>query len=302
MNKKVILNAAITGAVHIPSMSEYLPIFPDDIIKQGIDAIKAGASTVHVHARDYKDGRPSSDPKIMKYIVDGIRKGTDDSIICVTTGGAVGMSTEERLAALPEVNADLASCNAGSINFEYAGISNIIDKPLYDWEIPHVEKTYDLVFSNTFKAIEDNIIMMQKLNVKPEFEIYDLAMLDNINYFVKKGILTDSIYLQFMLGINGGLPATIENLVLLVHKSKILFEDNFTWSVGASGRHEFDLGTCAVGMGGNVRVGLEDNLYLEKGVLSKSNAESVNKMKSIIEATGRQVATPAETRKILNLK
>lgn len=302
MGKKVILTAAVTGAVHIPSMSPYLPATPDRIIEEAVAANRAGAAVVHLHARDPKDGRPSSDTQLMKYITDGVRSQCD-VVIGITTGGAIGMGIEERLASVPVCKAELASCNAGSVNFCFSGIADKIKQPMYDWELPFVRNTYTVPFANTFKDIEDYIRVMAENGTKPEFEVYEVGMISNIAYFMKRGMLKAPVYLQFVTGVMGGIPATVDNLVFLVNTAqRVLGEGNFVWSCAAAGKDQIDMTTTAVILGGNVRVGLEDNLYISKGQLAKSNAEPIAKMSRIARELGREVATPDEARQILGLK
>ncbi|MDR1735957.1 MAG: 3-keto-5-aminohexanoate cleavage protein [Oscillospiraceae bacterium] len=301
MENKVIITAAVTGAVHIPSMSEYLPDTPDKIIDEAVAAHRAGAAVVHLHARDPKDGRPSSDPNLMKYITDGVRERCD-VVIGITTGGAIGMGIEERLASVPVCKAELASCNAGSVNFCFSPIANKIKNPKYDWEIPFVKNTYTVPFANTFKDIEDYIRVMGENGTKPEFEVYEAGMISNIAYFIKKGAIHGPVYLQFVLGIMGGLPATVDNLLFLLNTAnRVLGEGGFVWSCAAAGKDQFDITTVAVILGGNARVGLEDNLYISKGVLAKSNAEPVAKIAGIARSLGREPATPGEARECLGL-
>ena len=301
MSGKVIITAAITGGVHIPSMSPYLPIFPNQIIEQAVGAAKAGAAILHIHARDPENGKPISNPDIMEEIVTGIRKETN-ALLSVTTGGAIGMSVQERLASIPRVKPEIASLNPGSFNFCFSPIADKITDPIYDWEIPFVKNTYNLVFENTFGGVEEYLKTMDENGTKPEFEIYDSAMIHNIAYFVKKGMVKKPFYIQFVLGIMGGLPATIDNLTMLLHIAKEeLGEENFVWSCAAAGRQQFNVVTTAVALGGNIRIGLEDNLYLRKGVLAKSNAEHVEKMKSIIELLDLQVATVDDAKSALQI-
>lgn len=295
---KTIITAAITGAVHIPSMSEYLPVTPQQIIDDAVAAYEAGAAVVHIHGRKEKNGEPTGDPEIMKNIVEEIRKRCN-VVIGITTGGVIGMSSEERLAAVPFCKAELASCNAGSVNFCFSPIADKIKIPKYDWEIPFVKNTYDLPFVNTFQGIEDYIKVMGENGTKPEFEVYEVGMINNIAYFMKKGLLKGPIYLQFVLGIMGGLPATVDNLLFLYNTAKKQLGDNFVWSCAAAGKDQFNIVTTAVILGGNARVGLEDNLYIKKGQLAKSNAEGVKKIKEIVELLGKEIATPEEARKIL---
>lgn len=301
MAKKVVITAAVTGAVHIPSMSEYLPITPEQIIDEAVAANEAGAAVVHLHARDPKTGKPSSDPALMKQITDGVRERCN-VVIGITTGGAIGMNIEERLAAVPKCHAELASCNAGSVNFCFSPIADKIKEPKFDWEIPFVKNTYTVPFANTFKDIEDYVRVMGENGTKPEFEVYEVGMLSNIAYFVNKGFIKGPVYLQFVLGIMGGLPATMDNLLFLCNSAKKVLGDNFIWSCAAAGKDQFDLTTAAMILGGNIRVGLEDNLYLSKGVLAKSNAEPVAKVASVVTLLGREVASPDEAREMLGLK
>ena len=295
MSQSVIITAAITGAVHIPSMSEYLPITPEQIINEAVAANKEGAAVVHIHARDPKTGKPTGSPELMKKIVEGIR-GRCDVVIGITTGGAIGMTSEERLAAVPYCKAELASCNAGSVNFCFAPIAEKIKKPKFDWEIPFVKNTYKVPFANTFQDIEDYIRVMGQNGTKPEFEVYEVGMLSNIAYFANKGLLTGPVYIQFVLGVMGGIPATVDNLLFLYNTARNIFGENFVWSCAAAGKNQYDIATTAIILGGSVRVGLEDNLYISKGVLAKSNAEPVAKIKNITELLGRHVATPDEAR------
>lgn len=301
MENKVILTAAVTGAVHIPSMSPHLPDTPDKIIDEAVNAWKAGAAVVHLHARDPKDGRPSNDTELMKYITDGVRARCD-VVVGITTGGAIGMSIEERLASVPVCKAELASCNAGSVNFCFASIADKIEQPKYDWEIPFVKNTYTVPFSNTFQDIEDYIQAMDENGTKPEFEVYEVGMISNIAYFIRKGLLKAPVYLQFVTGVMGGIPASVDNLLFLVNTAKkVLGEDNFVWSCAAAGKNQFDITTVAMILGGNVRVGLEDNLYIARGKLAESNAEPIAKMAQIAQELGRETATPDEARKMLGL-
>lgn len=300
MSKKVIITAAVTGAVHIPSMSRYLPITPQQIIDEAVAAREAGAAVVHLHARDPKTGKPSSDPALMKQITDGVRQRCD-VVIGITTGGAIGMSIEERLSAVPGCKAELASCNAGSVNFCFSPIAEKIKEPIFDWELPFVKNTYTVPFANTFKDIEDYISVMGENGTKPEFEVYEVGMISNIAYFLRKGAIKGPVYLQFVLGIMGGLPATMDNLLFLYNTALKVLGDNFIWSCAAAGREQLDLTTAAAILGGNIRVGLEDNLYLSKGVLAKSNAEQVTRTAEILKLLNREAASPDEARELLGL-
>ncbi len=208
MSKKVIITAAVTGAVHIPSMSEYLPVTPNQIINEAVEANKAGAAVVHLHARNPENGQPTESPELMQKIVEGVRSRCD-VVIGITTGGAIGMTSEERLAAVPACKAELGSFNAGSVNFCFSPIADKIKSPKYEWKIPFVKNTYNVPFSNTFQSIEDYIRIMSENGTKPEFEVYEVGMISNIAYFVKKGLLKGPVYIQFVLGVMGGLLATV---------------------------------------------------------------------------------------------
>lgn len=300
MNNKVIITAAVTGAIHTPSMSEYLPITPEQIVNDAVEAAQAGASVVHIHARCPENGRPSSDLNLMQEIISAIKQRSD-VVICITTGAGLGMTLEERLSAIPRFKPELASCNAGSINFVLKQAAEKIKNPKYDWEVPYLEGTYDFVFSNTFKGIEYYVKTMQENGAKPEFEVYDVGHINNLAYFLQKGLIKAPIYLQFVMGILGGIPATVDNLTYMLKTARESIRD-FKWSCAAAGRHQFKLTAAALALGGNVRVGLEDNLYLGPGVMAKSSAEQVALIKQIAYSLGFQEASPAETRAILGLK
>lgn len=298
--KKVILTAAVTGAVHVPSMTPYLPITPEQIINEALRAREAGAAVVHIHARDPQTGQPSSDVGLMQEIVKGIKERSDVAI-CITTGGAIGMSIEERLKAIPTLKPELASCNAGSVNFVFSPIADKLPNPKFEWEIPFLRNTYDLVFSNTFKSLEDYISTMNQHGTLPEFEVYDVGMINNIAYFRNNGIIKQPIYLQFVLGVLGGMPATIENLMFLVKSAREQLGD-VSWSCAAAGKQSLPIAAVALALGGNVRVGLEDNIYLKPGVLAKSSAEQVKQVRTIAETLHYEIASPDEARAILSLK
>ncbi len=300
MAQKLIITAAVTGAVHVPSMTPYLPITPEQIIDDAVAAGEAGAAVVHIHARNPETGRPTSDLSLMAEIVSGIKKRSE-IVICITTGGQLGMSLEERIAPVSVFKPELASCNAGSVNFVLAPAAAKIKQPLYDWEIPFLEGTNDLVFANTFKGLEYYITTMNQHGTLPEFEVYDVGMVNNIAYFIKKGIVKKPVYIQFVMGILGGIPATIDNLNFLVKTAKEQIGE-FEWSCAAAGRHQMPLTTAAVAMGGNVRVGLEDNIFSKPGILAKASSEQVTLIRNVADALGRDVASPAEARTILGLK
>ena len=300
---KLVVTAAITGGIHVPSLSpQYFPYLPDTVIEQAVGAAKAGAAVVHIHARDPKDGRPSSDVNVFTQICRGIHAQCD-AAICVTTGGGLGMTPEERVKPVGFMKPELASLNAGSMNFAIHRLADKIKQPMFDWELPYLKSTEDLIFPNTFRSIKVFTETMYDAGTKPELEIYDVGMISNVKYLLDAGVLKAPLYIQFVLGILGGIPATPENLVFMVETArKTLGSDNFVWSCCAAGRMQMPLVTLALILGGNVRVGLEDNLYIGPGQLAKSSAEQVEKIIRIAKELNAEIATPAEARQILGLK
>lgn len=298
---KFILNCAVTGAIHTPTMAPYLPIKPQDIAQQAIDAINAGASTVHVHARDPETGMPTGDLNVMGEIVSTIHAKCD-GVICITTGGGLNMTVDQRIAAVPKFKPELASCNLGSMNFALFPIMNKIKEWKYEWEPIYVEGTKDFIFKNTFGDMERVFEVMQENGTKPELEAYDVGHLHNAQLYYSMGGLAEPVYIQFVMGILGGISATIPHLLHMKQTAQELFKENCIFSTIAAGRNEFAMGTVSMLLGGAVRVGLEDNLWLAKGEMAKSNAEMVEKMVRIAKEFGYEPATPDETREILKLK
>jgi len=299
VSNKVILTAAITGAVTTPGMSPYIPQGAEQIIDEAVKSYEAGASMVHIHARTADTGKPTSDLDAMYEIVAGIKKRCN-VIIGITTGGALGMTPQERLACIPKLKPEIASCNAGSMNFVLSPAVEKL-KPVYDWEIPFLENTYDYIFANTFKTIEYCINIMNENGTLPEFEIFDVGMINNIAYFVKQGIVKQPLYLQFVMGTLGGIQCSVDNLSFMLKTAREQLGE-FAWSCVAPGRKQMAVEGAALAMGGNCRVGLEDSLWLKPRRLAKSNAEQVIVIREIAERMGFEIATPDETRKILNLK
>jgi uncharacterized protein (DUF849 family) len=298
---KFIVTAAITGGVHTPTMSPYLPITPDQIADEAVRAHEAGAAVVHVHARNPEDGRPSSDPELFKIILSKI-KSRCDAVICATTGGGVGQSTEERIKVVTEFSPELASMNAGTLCFGLFTIAEKMKDFKYDWEADYLKSSEHLVFANTFKTLREFSVYFSTEDTKPEFEIYDAGMLHNIEFLLGRGDYKKPVHLQFVLGTLGGMPATLKNLAFLHDSARDLFGEGFQWSVCAAGKDQFRICNMALLMGGNVRVGLEDNLFIRKGELAKSNAEQVEKIIRIGREHDMEPATSAEARQILNLK
>jgi len=301
MSEKFIVTAALTGAIHTPTMSPHLPITPAELIEEARRASEAGAAVIHIHARDPETGQPSADSKLFGKILTGI-KSKCDAVICTTTGGGFGMTVEQRGSAVKTYSPELASLNAGSLNFALFPILDKIKKFKYDWEPQYLGMSEDFIFPNTFATLHEFTKIFNSKETRPEFEIYDAGMLSNLAFLISKGYVTKPVYLQFVLGILGGMQATVNNLVFLLNSAKELIGDNFIWSVCAAGQHQFRMCNMALLMGGNTRVGLEDNLYLEKGILAKSSAEQVEKIIRIGKEHGMEPAGPDEAREILKLK
>ncbi|MCR4442298.1 MAG: 3-keto-5-aminohexanoate cleavage protein [Peptococcaceae bacterium] len=300
MSDKRIVTAAITGAIHVPSMSEYLPITPEQIADEAVRAFEAGAAVAHIHVRNPLNGKPITDLKMFREVASSIKKRCN-MVVCITTGGAPTMPVEERLSPVTELQPELASCNGGTINFALHPLAEKIAEFKFDWEKPHLEWTEEQIFPNTFKSLRIYLKTFYENRTKPEFEIYDVGQINNLAHLLERGLFKRPVYLQFIMGILGGIPATVENLVYLAETARKTIGD-FQWSVGVAGKNQFKLGTVALAMGGHVRVGLEDNLWLEKGVKAKSNAEQVSKIIRIARELGIEPATPDEARQILGLK
>ena len=301
-NKNVIITCAVTGGIHTPTMSPYLPITPAQIADAAIGAAEAGAAIVHLHARDPKVGRPDYRPETFMQFLPVIGERSD-VVVNVSTGGGLGMTIEERLAAALHASPEMASLNMGSLNF---GIFPMADKYTdwkFDWEKPFLEMTRDFIFPNTFKTIGYALeVLGEEHGTRFEFECYDLGHLYNLAYFVDKGLIKPPFFVQLIYGILGGVGPDPDNLTHMHSIAQKLFGDDFEWSVLAAGRFQMPFATQAATMGGNLRVGLEDSLWLGKGELAKSNAEQVGKIRMIIESLGYSVATPDEARARLALK
>ncbi len=300
--EKLIITAAITGAATIPSLTPYLPLTPDQIADSALEAAEAGAGIVHIHARRPEDGFPSSHPEHFSQILTKI-KANSDAVVCVSTGGSVLMTVQERAATIPLFKPEMCSFNMGSINFALHTAARTIKEYKYPWEKKYLEMSKDFVFKNTFQDFDYLCKVTQENNTKPELEIYDVGHLYNLDHLVSEGLMKPPMHLQFVMGVLGGIRGTAEDLTYLVTKATVLFgKENFTWSVIGVGAAEINLSTMAIHMGGHVRVGLEDNIYLSRGVLAKSNAELVDKVVSLAEMLHREVASPDEARRILGLK
>lgn len=299
--RKAILTAAVSGAIHTPAMSPHLPITPRQLIDDILSVHEAGGAVAHLHVRDPVSGQPKADQEIFREVAAEVRRRCD-IILCLTTGGSLGDSVENRGKVVSTLKPELASLNGGSMNF---ALFHVVPKYegqwKFEWERPYLAGTEDFIFPNTFMTIRQFAELMDRYGTKPEFEIYDLGMINNLAYLIDAGHIRKPVYLQFVLGILGGIPATVENLVFLLQTAHRQIGD-FEWSVCAAGRAQFAMTTHALLMGGHARVGLEDNLYLEKGMLAKNSGEQVAKLKRIAGELGVETASPSEARRILGLK
>lgn len=300
-DKKIIISAAITGATHVPSMSPYLPKTPDEIIENAVEAYRAGAAVIHIHARE-EDGKPTTDHSIFRYILSSI-KAECDAVIGITTGGANGMSVEERFSVIEEFKPEMASANGGSMNFCYNRLLAGVKEPVYDWEQEYVERTWDNVFRNSFRDMEYCICTMNRCGTLPEYEVFDYGQLNNLKILQKQGIITQPVYIQFVPGVQGGMPANNETLMFMIDQAKKILGRDIQYSTVGIGRKMFKLETMSALNGGNVRVGMEDGLYIDPaGTLARNNAEQVSKIRKIIEALDFEVADSREARQMLHLK
>lgn len=299
---KIIISCAITGSIHTPTMSQALPYRPEDIAHQAIEAAETGASILHLHARDPDDGRPSSDPKHFMAFLPQI-KSSCDAVVNMTTGGSAIMTLDQRLAAPLEAQPEMCSLNMGSMNFALYPMASRYEKWRFDWEKPFLENSDDLVFKNTPRDITG---VLQRMGVERgarfEFECYDSGHLTMLKHFLDRGLVQKPIFLQFVFGVLGGMAPSAENLTHMKRLADQYFGDDYRFSVLAAGRHQMPLALMAAGMGGHVRVGLEDSLFISRGVLAKSNAQQVLKIRTLVEGLGREIATADDVRDMLGLK
>jgi uncharacterized protein (DUF849 family) len=301
-SNKVIITCAITGSIHTPTMSDALPVTPDEIATQAIDAAKAGAAVLHLHARNPADGRPSPDPEVFRQFLPRIKQSCD-GVINITTGGSVLMTLEDRIAAAVTFSPEMCSLNMGSMNFALYPMAARFKTWKYDWEEQYLLQSDQNIFRNTFRDIERIAKLLgEEHGVKFEHECYDTGHLYNLAHCVDRGLFKPPIFLQLIYGILGGIGPDFDNLMFMKRTADRLFGEAYHWSVLAGGRHQIPFATMATMIGGNVRVGLEDSLYIGRGKLAASNAEQVAKIRRIIEELGYETATPAEARAMLGLK
>ncbi|MGQ9656254.1 MAG: 3-keto-5-aminohexanoate cleavage protein [Thermodesulfobacteriota bacterium] len=297
---KAVITAAITGSIHTPTMTPYLPITPKQIADEAVRAYEAGAAVAHIHVRDPQTGAPSPSLDLFREVVTEV-KSRCNMVLCLTTGGGLGMTTEQRVATVRTFKPELASFNFGSMNFALFPVVSRYKEWKFPWEPQYLGMSEDFVFTNTFKTLKEFCGYFEENQTKPELEIYDVGMINNVAYMIQAGHLKKPVYMQFVMGILGGIPATAENVLFMYETARKQIGD-FQWSVCAAGRHQMNICTMALLLGGNARVGLEDNMYVEKGRMAKSNAEQVEKIVRIARELGIDPATPDEARQILGLK
>ncbi|MDG2315634.1 MAG: 3-keto-5-aminohexanoate cleavage protein [Gammaproteobacteria bacterium] len=298
---KIIITCAITGSIHTPSMSPYLPVSPEEIAEAGIAAVEAGASILHLHARDPKDGRPTQDPKVFQKFLPTIKNNTD-AVINLTSGGAATMTIEERLQPALQLKPEVASLNMGSMNFGLYPMLNRFKDFDHAWERAYLENSRDLVFKNTFADIEYILSSCRENKTRFEFECYDISHLYNLAHFLDRGLVEPPLFVQSVMGILGGIGAHPDDLQHMRKTADRLLGDTYQWSVLGAGRNQMEIARQGASLGSNVRVGLEDSIWAGPGKLAESNAEQVRLVRNILEELGLSVATPDETRQILGLK
>jgi uncharacterized protein (DUF849 family) len=302
---KLIITAALTGNLTLPVQTPYLPLSPQQIIDDAVRAAEAGAASVHIHARDPKTAKPTTDPEVYREIAAGI-KARSNVIVCVTTGGVTGMTAEQRVRIVPELKPELATFNAGSINFSiHPIVKRYKDEDWkYDWEKEFALGLKQYIFANNFADMEVFSKTMMENGTKPEIEAYDVGQIYNLRYLIKAGILKTPVWMQFVTGVLGGIGSAPDDILYMKNTAdRLIGAENYKWSViGAGYPAEFHCDALAMIMGGNVRVGMEDNIFIEKGVLCKSNGELVEKVVKLAKLLDREIATPDEARQILGLK
>jgi uncharacterized protein (DUF849 family) len=299
---KVIISCALTGSIHVPSMSPYLPCSPEELVAEGIAAAEAGAAILHLHARHPRTAYPSGDPAVFRMFVPQLAAKTD-AVINISTGGSTRMTTDQRLAPAVDLAPEVASLNMGSMNFVFSGAARKVTAWKHEWERDYLLGSEDVIFANTFRSIEYSIkTLAQGLGTRFEYECYDIGHLYTLAYFADRGLIEPPFLVQGVFGVLGGVGADPENLTHFVTIADKLLGDDWVLSAFAAGRHQMSFATQSFLLGGNVRVGLEDNLFIGPGTLARSNAEQVRMIRAAIESLGREIATPDEARALLELK
>jgi uncharacterized protein (DUF849 family) len=299
--RKVIITCAVTGSIHTPSMSKYLPVSLQEISEAAIGAAEAGAAIVHLHTRDPRDGRPSQNPEHFVPILETLKHSTN-AVINLTTGGSPHMTVAERMRPAMEFKPELASLNMGSMNFGLFPMLERFKEFEYDWEREGLEKSRDLVFKNTFTDIETILAGGRENGTRFEFECYDISHLNNLAHFNGRGLTDGPLFVQSVFGLLGGIGAHPEDLMHMRRTADRLFGDGYEWSILGAGRAQMPLASIGAAMGSHVRVGLEDSLWIGPGHLAESNAEQVLRIRTVLEALNLEVATPDEARQMLSLK
>ena len=302
MAGKVIITCAVTGSIHTPTMSPHLPITPDEITAQAVAAANAGAAILHLHARDPETGQPTADPEVFMQFLPRINEQCD-AVINITTGGSSLMTLEERLAAPLRAQPEMASLNMGSMNFGLFPMKERYSEWKFDWEPKLLDATKEVVFKNTFADIETIFDLLgNQHRTRFEFECYDVGQIQTLAFYLKEGLINKPVFVQFVLGVLGGIDAHPENLMHMKATADRLLGDNYQFSVLAAGRMQIPLATIGAILGGNVRVGLEDSLLIGRGKLATNNAEQVTKIRTILEELGYEIASPTDAREMLQLK
>ena len=298
---KVIITCAITGAIHTPSMTPHLPITPDQIADAAIGAAEAGAAILHLHARDPATGKPDQSPEAFAGFLPRIKQASN-AVVNITTGGSPYMTVEERAGPAAQWQPEVASLNMGSMNFGFFPLLSKYKSFQFDWEREHLEGSRDLVFRNSFQDIEYVLETCYGNGTRFEFECYDISHLYNLAHFADRGLVKPPFFVQSVFGLLGGIGTHPEDVMHMKRTADRLFGQDFRWSVLGAGANQFRIATQAVSMGGNIRVGLEDSIWIARGKLAETNAQQVQKARSIIEGLGLEVATPEEARQMLSLK
>ena len=299
--RKVIITCAVTGAIHTPSMSKYLPVSPDEIADAAILAADAGASILHLHARDPSNGKPTQDPAVFEQILPKIKKETD-AVINITTGGSPHMTVEERMMPASVFKPELASLNMGSMNFGLYPMLDRFSEFEHTWERDNLEKSRDLVFKNTFQDIETILKIGKSNETRFEFECYDISHLYNLKHFVDRNLISPPFFIQSVFGLLGGIGAHPEDLMHMKRTADRLFGSDYQWSILGAGKNQMTLASMGAAQGANVRVGLEDSLWIEPGKLAQSSKDQVTKVRNILEEFSLDIATPNQVRDMLKLK
>ncbi len=300
-NRKVIITCAATGSIHTPSMSPYLPVTPNEIAESAIAAAEAGAAILHLHARDPETGRPTQDPEVFAQFLPRIKQSTK-AVVNITTGGSPHMTIEERMRPAATFKPEVASLNMGSMNFGLYPMLDRFKEFKHEWERQHLENSRDLVFKNTYQDIETILTTGTANGTRFEFECYDISHLYNLAHFVGRGLARPPLFIQSVFGLLGGIGAHAEDLMHMKRTADRLFGDDYHWSILGAGRNQIPLASIGAAQGANVRVGLEDSLWIAPGELAKSNAEQVTKVRQVLEGLSLEIATPDEARQMLSLK